>query len=642
MLTKVKEKLSGKVDKVSGKQLSTNDYTTTEKNKLAGIAAGANNYSHPAYTARTGVPTADAKPGFGGTFQVSQPVSDSQGHITAVNTRTVTIPNAAATSSAAGLMSSTDKKKLDSIEAGAQKNTVTGIKGNAESSYRTGNVNLTPANIGAAAASHTHSIGNVTNLQAALDGKAASNHTHAISNITNLQTTLDGKAAKSHKHSASEITDFTTKVKTLQAADILSAEPTESTTTHTVNGVSVAYQIGELVRVPDSESDTGYKFYQLHAITDGKAMWAGLGTGGGSNIVYSYITINQGQSGESAMVSGNIQGEAIQAIRNGSHLYLGKQTASGKQLICQLNDSNGTQYADGTTAALDGTEGDQWLRLPEFYWKRESVIGERTTYGFAFGGQPDSTWKKWDSRQLLGVHEAYVASSKLYSRSGVKSGAGLTHDTFKTYARNRGAGYSCATWEWHCMMAMLFYAWYGRMNSQAQCGTGSDSYSRTLGTKDSLGMTDTTSSNGNADNTKFWGIENWWGCKTEFIDNVDVSNFVWTITNIEDGTTRNAGTAGSSAGYITKLMLSENMDLIPTSVGGSDTTYYCDNYSCNSGIFIVCRSGSGAAGDSGLVRYNASISKSHAFDNLGSRLAFIGEIEEARSVAAYKAATSIG
>ena len=34
--------LNGKVDKVSGKGLSTNDYTTAEKNKLAGIAAGAN------------------------------------------------------------------------------------------------------------------------------------------------------------------------------------------------------------------------------------------------------------------------------------------------------------------------------------------------------------------------------------------------------------------------------------------------------------------------------------------------------------------------------------------------------------------------------------------------------------------------
>lgn len=41
------------------------------------------------------------------------------------------------------------KSKLDGIESGAQKNTVTGIKGDSESAYRTGNVNLTPANIGA-------------------------------------------------------------------------------------------------------------------------------------------------------------------------------------------------------------------------------------------------------------------------------------------------------------------------------------------------------------------------------------------------------------------------------------------------------------------------------------------------------------
>ena len=39
--------LNNKVDKVSGKQLSTNDYTTTEKNKLQGIEANANNYILP-------------------------------------------------------------------------------------------------------------------------------------------------------------------------------------------------------------------------------------------------------------------------------------------------------------------------------------------------------------------------------------------------------------------------------------------------------------------------------------------------------------------------------------------------------------------------------------------------------------------
>ena len=36
-----------KVEKVAGKGLSTNDYTTAEKNKLSGIADGANNYTHP-------------------------------------------------------------------------------------------------------------------------------------------------------------------------------------------------------------------------------------------------------------------------------------------------------------------------------------------------------------------------------------------------------------------------------------------------------------------------------------------------------------------------------------------------------------------------------------------------------------------
>ena len=34
--------LASKVDKISGKSLSTNDYTTAEKQKLAGITAGAN------------------------------------------------------------------------------------------------------------------------------------------------------------------------------------------------------------------------------------------------------------------------------------------------------------------------------------------------------------------------------------------------------------------------------------------------------------------------------------------------------------------------------------------------------------------------------------------------------------------------
>lgn len=48
---RIKALESGKVDKVEGKGLSTNDYTTPEKNKLAAIEAEANKYVLPAATA---------------------------------------------------------------------------------------------------------------------------------------------------------------------------------------------------------------------------------------------------------------------------------------------------------------------------------------------------------------------------------------------------------------------------------------------------------------------------------------------------------------------------------------------------------------------------------------------------------------
>ena len=48
-----------------------------------------------------------------------------------------------ATTTTHGLMTAADKVKLNGIAAGAQVNSVTGVKGNAESTYRTGTVNLT-------------------------------------------------------------------------------------------------------------------------------------------------------------------------------------------------------------------------------------------------------------------------------------------------------------------------------------------------------------------------------------------------------------------------------------------------------------------------------------------------------------------
>lgn len=402
-------------------------------------------------------------------------------------------------------------------------------------------------------------------------------------------------------------------------------------------------------------------------MTRRRVMAAGTGT---ASILYAYVKFDQTQSDELNLISVSDTEDgtkltcpttsstihpnaAIQAIRDASHLYMGKQTAAGKQLLCQLSDANGAQYTDGTAAAFDGTEGDHWMRIGvEVYIKRVSGSdsGNTVVYGIAVGGQPDATWKQLISpSDLLAVHEAYIASDKLYSRSGVLSDASQTCDTFKTYARNRNAsgtptdkGYSCVTWEWHCMMALLFYAWYGRTNCQAQCGAGENSYTRTLGAKNSLGMTDTTASNGNADDVKFWGIENWWGDTYEWVDNAYVNNRVWTVKDLAGNTVRTSMTAGNNDGWINKLMLSENLDLIPTGVGDADTTYYCDYYSQNSGVRAVARSCFSANTIGGVACVYARHASSYTNSHIGSRLAFKGEIEIAESVAAFKAASSVG
>ena len=94
--------------------------------------------------------TADGGTGakeFGGTIDIPSVTYDAQGHITGKDKTTVTLPSNDATTSKHGLMSASDKTKLNGVETGAQKNTVTGIKGGKESAYRTGNVNITLANI---------------------------------------------------------------------------------------------------------------------------------------------------------------------------------------------------------------------------------------------------------------------------------------------------------------------------------------------------------------------------------------------------------------------------------------------------------------------------------------------------------------
>lgn len=102
--TTIATQIGGKVDKVAGKGLSTEDFTSEAKSKLAGIAAGANNYTHPASHSASMIEQ-------DGTHRF---VSDAERE-----TWNNKPGSATATPTTTGMMSASDKSKLDSVAAGA-------------------------------------------------------------------------------------------------------------------------------------------------------------------------------------------------------------------------------------------------------------------------------------------------------------------------------------------------------------------------------------------------------------------------------------------------------------------------------------------------------------------------------------------
>ena len=113
--------------------------SANDKTKLDGIEANANNYTHPTTSGYKHIPSG------GSSGQILEWSADGEA-------QWADYPLASTTT--AGLMSSADFTKLDSVETNAN---YVAVKGDAEDEYRTGEVNITPANIG---------LGNVGNFKA--------------------------------------------------------------------------------------------------------------------------------------------------------------------------------------------------------------------------------------------------------------------------------------------------------------------------------------------------------------------------------------------------------------------------------------------------------------------------------------------
>lgn len=354
--------------------------------------------------------------------------------------------------------------------------------------------------------------------------------------------------------------------------------------------------------------------------------------------ITSTITINQSITNPDKMVTGDINGECIKWIRQNSHIYLCKYK-NNMMHICQLDDSNSDYYHDGTLAALNSIGVDVMMKLPVFYTKTENLASD--VWNISFSTAKKSGWTQWGG-DLIGVYEGFVNANKLYSvtMSGSSSTGDRTYSQFKTYAKNRGNGFSMVKWKHQNIMAFLYYAMYGNTDCTSTIGNGGGGYGRELGLMNYLGMTDT--SDNSRDSMKFWGLENWWGGKSEWVDNViinpDQINNVWRITE-DDGSTRDVQGKYVN-GPIGRIVIGPYLDVIGLiSYNSTSTTIgYCDTQYVSNDL-LKCRgwrSGSGVSWECGVAYFRCENVSSFKNAEITSRLAYSGPITEMKDVQEFK------
>lgn len=276
---------------------------------------------------------------------------------------------------------------------------------------------------------------------------------------------------------------------------------------------------------------------------------------------------------------------------------------------------------------------------------------------------------------------AVVGSSEVGSKlrsciTGGSTAGGMSWTDFHFYSQQRGMQQIDALM--HSRIANLFFARYGRRNSQEECGAGYHSHMRTTGGTAEHGMEDTIGYDAahaidpnvtnamvedlvhqyawyrsrdeygqesvtRVNNICCLGYEDIYGHKYDMMDGVDVPNDSgnvgkWRIW-MPDGTVRMVPGKGSSGQWTAGVAHGRYMDVVPVgTLSGSSSTYYGDVYwFSGAALRVVYRGYNDAYAHGGVSNAGAGSDASLAYAHVGSRLAFRGKIVRAQSVAAYKA-----
>jgi hypothetical protein len=257
----------------------------------------------------------------------------------------------------------------------------------------------------------------------------------------------------------------------------------------------------------------------------------------------------------------------------------------------------------------------------------------------------------------------------------------LTRDQFRQAARKRGSGWEMYTYNAHKTLFWLFAVEYATLDSQKPFNAQKDANGFAQG---GLGpgptqMTDWTNFNnanplipcgytnefGNGSGEKAYvvknasggthatlmanryrGIENPFGHIWKYTDGANIQvttgdaglSILWTTddpSNFGDTSYTGYDKKGNicrTNGYAKKMLLGEDGDIVPTEVGGSSSTYWCDYYytytSANRMQVVLVGGNADDGSRAGLASVDAAYAPSGAYRNIGSRLCFFPEFRK--------------
>ena len=326
----------------------------------------------------------------------------------------------------------------------------------------------------------------------------------------------------------------------------------------------------------------------------------------------------------------------------------------------KLDKKDSRLFEDGTL--VDETQGHVMVRLPRLYYKvtTDGTIATITMCEREFAENCEELDEQW-----IGAYLGSVVGNVFVSRSGLNPTRGRNISQFHSLAQanSEDGKWGLTDYNQRQKLVLLYLCEYLDLNSQAALGNGMTGTGKNwcavvqnakTGMTAELGdecgkvlFTEDGQLVGGACHVSLFGVEDPYGWFWEMVQGCYFGNseneeqegtecFLYEgnrMPTTEELATKPTGLYRQlvrpiTSGWVKALLMGEKFDVIPATLGGGSTTYWCDyHYANNTGQLLLFGGIANYGANDGLVCSTSNVAFSYASSYIGSRLAYYGQVD---------------